>query len=143
MGAISRAFDNAIRVSVTRAMPGIEVDGFVEIEVTFRFSPRQTRIKYIYAKDCAVCESEEARIGHGGVTLQSRPRLSDIHLQRLDLNYVVPAMNKAASGKLSFKFWIRPPKDAAEVEFFAWTDHIIPPPPIVLLLKPSSMAHGR
>ncbi len=135
MGVIRKAFDDAIRFSVFRPYSG-DVDGFVLVEITFRFSQKQTRIKCVYAKDCAFCKSESAPELRSDSSLGCRPQTSDICLQRFDLGYVVPAMDVAAGGKMSFRFWVRPPKGAKEIEFVVWTDHIIPPPPYTLVLDP-------
>lgn len=132
---VRKAIDNIVGFDVYLLDRRVRVEGFTPVRISLDLSPRKTIIKSLYAYDCAICENEDLhRIVRNDSFGACQPRLSDIHLDRLDLNFEVPAMSKDACGKLSFRFWIRPPKGVDDVICFLQTDHVIPLVPATLVL---------
>lgn len=130
---VRKAIDDAVCFGVELLNTRVNVEGFTPAKISFELTPRKTFIKSFYAFDCAICENELMPYNVRKDSFAAcQPKLTDVHYQRLDLNFEVPALSRDALSELSFLFWIRPPKGAKDVFCILRTDHVIPVMPAIL-----------
>lgn len=142
LGPVQKAIENAPKLYLEPLR--VEVDGFLLVKVKIGLPTKKTRVKSLYALDCAICESVDGGLNtRSGAYGDLWPRSNDVHLERIDLNLDLPAMPYGAQSELSFLLWVRPPKDAEEIFFVLLSDQTCPVTlRFMSIPKPIPIKHG-